>query len=133
MTRRRNSERERYWRGLIGEQRSSGVSISAFCRERETPLSSFFQWRRKLEQRQHEQGSAQGESASREGGDRNSPGEHAPSVVQFVPVTLDAPPPAKRIGCEVVLPDGCRLLVSTGCDANWLREIVEALQGAASC
>ena len=38
MARRRNLERERYWRGVIREQGASGLGISAFCREREVPL-----------------------------------------------------------------------------------------------
>ncbi len=38
----RNLERERYWRGVIRQQRGSGLGISAFCREHEVPVSSFF-------------------------------------------------------------------------------------------
>jgi len=117
MARRQSLERERYWRGVIREQRASGLGISAFCREHEVPLSSFFQWRRKLEQRQHVDEPAPRNSTTRED-----------SAAKFVAIELHAPPTATRSGCEVVLPDGCRVIVPTGCDATWLREILGALQ-----
>jgi len=48
---RRGKERDRYWRGVIRDQKTSGLSISAFCRERKVPAASFFNWRRKLAER----------------------------------------------------------------------------------
>lgn len=117
MARRRNLERERYWRGVIREQGASGLGISAFCREREVPLSSFFQWRRKLKARQAK--------------DESGPGNRSPreeSEAKFVPVQLCPPPMAMRAGCEIVLADGCRVIVPTQCDATWLVEVLGALQ-----
>jgi len=40
MVRRRRMERAQYWRGVIRDQKASGLSISAFCKEREVPASS---------------------------------------------------------------------------------------------
>jgi len=105
MTRCGKSEREQFWQGVIQEQKGSGLSISAFCRKRGVSDASFFSWRRKLTQR-----------------DRND------TAAKFVPLTLDAPSVTTRPGCEVVLPGGCRILVPGQCDANWLREILEALR-----
>ena len=48
MTRREHLDREEYWQGVLRQQESSGLSISAFCREREVAEGSFFYWRRKL-------------------------------------------------------------------------------------
>jgi len=84
------------------------MSISAFCRKRNVSTASYFSWRRRLTQP-----------------DQND------TTAKFVPLTLDAPS-ATRPGCEVVLPDGCRIIVPRQCDVNWLREILEALQGS-SC
>lgn len=117
MGRRRNLERERYWRGVVREQRASGLGISAFCREHEVPLSSFFQWRRKLQERDRKNESVAGSSTPRED-----------SVAKFVPVELPAPPMARRADCEIVLADGCRVIVPTHCDAAWLSEILGALR-----
>ncbi len=44
----RRGERERVWRELIQDQALSGLSISAFCRDRKLSPASFFNWRRKL-------------------------------------------------------------------------------------
>ena len=115
--RRRNLERERYWRGVIREQRASGLGISAFCREHEVPLSSFHQWRRKLKERQHQDDRAPRRSEARED-----------SVAKFVPVELHDPPTATRADCEIVLANGCRVIVPTQCDATWLGEILGALR-----
>jgi transposase-like protein len=117
MARRRNLERERYWRGVIREQQASGQGISAFCREQEVPLSSFFQWRRKLKERPPKEERASG---------NNTPQED--SAAKFVPVQLQPPPTATRAGCEIVLADGCRVIVPTQCDATWLGEILGALR-----
>lgn len=110
MAQRGHSGRERFWRGVILEQKSSGLSISAFCRKRDLSQGSFFRWRRKLMQCDRED-----------------------AVTKFIPVALDAPTTATRPGCEVVLPDGCRIIVPIGGDAAWLREILEAVQGTPSC
>jgi transposase-like protein len=105
MARRRKSEREEYWRGVIRDQEASGLSISEFCRQREVSVGSFFRWRRKLGQR--EQGGSEG---------------------KFVSIEL-APPPAHagQANFEVVLPR-CRIIVPAGFDADSLRELLGVLE-----
>ena len=44
------SVRER-WGAIVVEHRASGVSVSAFCRSKSIPTSSFYGWRQKLEGR----------------------------------------------------------------------------------
>jgi len=116
MSRRGSKEREPFWRGVIRDQKVSGLSIASFCRERKVPAASFYHWRRKLADRE----SLSGEDAT----------------AKFVPVELPALPDATlpaatRSSCEVVLPDGCRIIVPTQCAASWLREILVALEGRA--
>jgi transposase-like protein len=104
----------------IREQRASGLGISAFCREHEVPLSSFYQWRRKLQERQAK--------------DEPVPGNNTPledPVAKFVPIQLPSPPTAMRAGCEIVLANGCRVIVPTQCDATWLGEILATLKEGA--
>ena len=126
MTRRQELEREEYWQGVIRQQENSGGSISAFCREHEVAEGSFFYWRRKLTKR-----GPQKESVRKGKGPRPSgPGNNA--VAKFVPVDISASSDRTRTGCEVVLPDGCRIIVPTQCDAGWLREILGAL-GERTC
>jgi hypothetical protein len=105
-----SKERERYWRGVIEDQKSSGLSISAFCRDRKVPAASFFNWRRKL-------------------AERDGSVERKDVAAKFVALELPpSPTAASRSGCEVVLPNGCRVIIPTQCDAGWLGEIVRTLQ-----
>jgi len=109
MARRGRVDRERYWRGVIEDQEASGLSISAFCRQREVPAASFFSWRRKLAERR--------QSSEAEG-----------TAAKFAPIELSAPDAVKRSGCEIVLPDGCRVIVPPQCSAGWLREVLMVLR-----
>jgi hypothetical protein len=117
MTRQGTQGREHYWRGVIEEQDSSGLPIAAFCREREVAEGSFFYWRRKL---------AKGQPVRKDQVPRRSRPRNN-TIGKFVPVDIPAPSGTSRSSCEVVLPDGCRIIVPTQCDAGWLREILSVL------
>lgn len=109
-------QRERYWRKVIRDQAASGLSIAAFCREHEVPAASFFAWRRKLSQRQV---ANEFPSASE---------LIEKPAAQFVSLELPSPPHSGRTGLEIILPDGCRVLVGERCDADWLRQILAAVR-----
>lgn len=46
-----DSEKDSYWRGKIGEQAESGLTISGFCRREGLSAKSFYRWRRVLSER----------------------------------------------------------------------------------
>lgn len=121
MTRRESLERREYWKSVIRQQGSSGVPISAFFRKHGVAEGSFFYWRRKLVNRQPQEEAVSKDKGPRPGRSRN----HA--VAKFVPVEIPVATGTTRASCEVVLPDGCRIIVPTQCDAGWLREILIAL------
>ena len=135
MMARRRLERERYWRDVVREQGTSGVSMAAFCRERDLSVTSLYKWRSELKRRAAMDATAASNEpasnepvrgvATRDGASTNV------SVAKFVPIELPPPATAKQAGCEVVLPDGCRIIVSTQCDVSWLREILEVLKDRA--
>jgi hypothetical protein len=50
------------------------------------------------------------------------------SLTKFVPVELHPPATARRGDCEIVLADGCRVIVPTDCDATWVGELLGALK-----
>lgn len=101
----RRSEREAYWREVIWDQAASGLSISAFCRERGVSPASFFDWRRKL-------AAGGGEEAVAD---------------KFMAIEL--PPPSTIQSClEVALPNGLRVLVPSRFDADTLRELLDVLE-----
>ena len=114
-------DREAYWQGMMRQQAASGLSISAFCREHEVAEGSFFYWRRKL---------TNGLSKKRAGGEDEEPrrsGCRNNAVGKFIPVEMPAANGAAQAICEVVLPDGCRIIVPTLCDTGWLGEILGVL------
>ena len=44
----RSSEREAFWREVVGRREASGLSVRAFCHGENLPESAFYFWRRKL-------------------------------------------------------------------------------------
>ena len=53
---RRDVEKEKYWRGVIREGARSGLSIREFCRQKRIKESQFYAWRRELKYRDEEKG-----------------------------------------------------------------------------
>jgi hypothetical protein len=41
----RNSEREAFWREVVGRHEASGLSVRAFCQGENLPESAFYFWR----------------------------------------------------------------------------------------
>ena len=64
MARKRDEERWRYWRRVLEDHRSSGLSIAAFCRERGLSQASFYSWRHKIAASPAEHGSTENRSGS---------------------------------------------------------------------
>ena len=121
MSQREGLERRAYWDGVIQQQAASGLSISAFCREHGVAEGSFFYWRRKLTEGQPQAVAGAESEKSRAGRSVHK------TTAKFVPVEIPAPTGSTRANCEVVLPNGCRVIVPTQCDAGLLREILDAL------
>lgn len=44
----RSVEKEAFWRGILDEQRQSGLNVRTFCRARAISEPSFYAWRRTL-------------------------------------------------------------------------------------
>jgi hypothetical protein len=94
------------WREVIGSQRSSDLSVAAFCRRYGIPVSSFYAWKRKV------------------GG--------APTAPAFIEAKVVNGPPAKRLvgTMEVCLRGGRRVRVKReGFDRDLFAELVVALEG----
>jgi hypothetical protein len=90
------------WRGLVAEQRRSGQSVAAFCRERGVSAPSFFAWKKRLSQ---------------------------DAADQFVAVQLvDAGEQASGHALEVRLCGGRSVMVEPGFDAAHLRAVLAALE-----
>ena len=103
------------WRKTFAMWRSSGLSVAAFCRSRELNLSSFYRWRKILDELDRP-------SATRS---RSQPDPlPCPS---FVPVRV-----IPDAVVEVIFPSGVQLRVPLSADAPQLARLVRAL-GAPPC
>jgi transposase len=105
----RDEEKERKWRRLIAQWRTSGLSVRDFCARHGLATPSFYAWRRHLQQRAAD----------------------APAVVA-VQVVGD-PPPAHASALELVLADGRIVRVAPGFDAATLRQLLTTLEGEGPC
>jgi hypothetical protein len=96
----RDKDKERRWRQILRERRTSGQSVATFCRARRIPQHQFYWW-----QRQHKSLRAAGGDCSREA---------------FVAVHV----PLQGPGIEIVHPGGCVVRVSSAVDNTSLRRVL---------
>jgi transposase-like protein len=95
-------------RQIIDAQRSSGLTVAAYCLERGITQGSFYTWKRRL------RSPAKSNHSS------------APAFVEVKPTNISA---SEEI--EICLPGERRLLVRRGFDRDLLIEVVHALEGVA--
>ena len=98
------------WRTTFAMWRSSGLSVAAFCRSRDLNLSSFYRWRKILDDLDRP-------AATRP---RSEPDPRP--VPSFVPVRV-----IPDTVVEVILPSGVQLRVPLSADARQLARLVLAL------
>jgi transposase-like protein len=105
--RKRGREAWAKWRRLVAEQKHSGQSVAAFCRERGVCAPQFFAWKKRLSQAGAEQFVA----------------------VQVVEAGEPSHPSAVHSqAIEVRLGGGRSLVVEPGFDAGHLRALVAVLE-----
>jgi len=131
---RRDPQKERYWRGVIGRQRGSGLSVRAYCRREGVRENCFYWWRGEIARR-----SAEAKKARRAlGGDRRNKqatvvGESPSSGAAFLPLKVAAEYSADADApIEIYLACGRRIGVHPGFDRQMLEEVLAALEGS-SC
>ena len=115
---RRDVEKERYWRRVIGEAARSGVSIRRFCQQRRLKESQFYWWQRELKKRQQARALRRGNrgKATKDIGEAT-----------FALVSEDRGELGSS-GIELVLRDGRRLRIGRGVDEQTLRTVVGVLE-----
>ena len=109
----RNEERWHYWRRILEEHRSSGLSIAAFCRERKLSQASFYSWRHKI-------ASPPAVNPATDSGS-GSPSSSRPLFVS-VPIS-DSVPPVGHF--DVQLPNGIRVSVPPQFDSSTLASLLQ--------
>jgi transposase len=104
------SSKEKFWRRMLRQWHSSGLSVGDFCAERELAVATFYAWRRTIAQRDAE-------------------------AVRFVPVRVvpDEQPartPHGAAGLELLLPSGRLVRIGPGFDADTLQRLLVVLEEA---
>jgi len=119
-------KRRDYWRGVLAEQRSSGLSHSEFCRQKSISTNRYFWWKRELLRQRGVSKEAGTQRRGRVAGLR-------PRAPSLVPVTLRAGASIPGAGVfqffEVVLRGARVLRVPVGFYAEELRRLVAVLEG----
>ena len=117
---RRDVEKERFWRGALTRQAASGPGVRAFCRREKLTESAFYFWKRTISQRDAE---AKGPRRRSSVGPARRPA--------FLPLVVrDSQRDDHAITIELV---GGRLLrLPESITANRLAEVVHALEGLSS-
>lgn len=102
------------WQALVQECDASGISQRAFCERRGLALSTFCQWRRRLE---------------REAGGAGEERPVAPSGLRLIPVrVLDEAPASGASGLAVVVGGGVRIELACDFDGTTLKRLLATLQ-----
>ena len=99
----KTAERREHWREVIGEQRQSGLTIRAYCRQHQVPEHSFYMWRKTLRQ------------------------EAEPVRFALIETAI----PAAPAPLELILGSGHILRIGPGVDAATLRTVFGALSAQA--
>jgi hypothetical protein len=105
MAKRPDPQLEQFWRSTIGQWKHCGLSVRAFCAQRQLSQASFYAWRRELAKRDRT-GSA---------------------TLKFLPVQLRA-----DLLLEIALPDGLLVRAPAVIEPTTVAALVRALR-ATSC
>jgi transposase-like protein len=118
------TEREAFWRSVLDEYSSSGLTIRAFCRSKGISEPSFFAWRKKIQKRNGVP--SRNVSAN--------PGKLIPvDVVDSVRVGLTPDEMTPSPWLEIATPNGFTIRVPRNVDTQQLGGLLEVIAGVPSC
>jgi len=120
----RDPKKEALWRRQIRRQSRSGMTVRAWCLDRQVNEATFHWWRRKLSRRD---GELKKSIATKR---RNRRAATSPA---FVPVRVSPDDPqADESQIEIALPDGRCVRVTGHVDRHALADVLEVLTLASS-
>ena len=96
------------WRRIVDQQRASGLSVAAFCRQHGVDAASLYVWKRRL--------------------------TYAAGPPEFVEAKIATEPAVRQDAgrIEVCLRGGRRLRVGRGFDPHLLKDVIAVLEGLPS-
>ena len=116
----RDPKREQTWRRHSEQQRTSGLTVRAFCSLHNLKETSFFYWKKEIARRDREAAFSPAASTS-------------PAAPAFVPVAvIDPPTDPTETPIDICLADGPRVRVRSGCDRELLADVLAMLRRSAA-
>ena len=124
MVTQKDSSKEAYWRDIVRQQESSGISIREFCNEQGISVTSMYGWRSELKKRDGTT-SRDSTSAATPRVKRSKPkvAVTTASSTDFIPIQLEQLRPA----LELLHPRGYQLRIPNGFDTVTLQQTIEVL------
>ncbi len=122
------TERAAFWAQVVQEQAGSGLSVRAFCRERQLTEPSFYWWRQRLRgARPRSRGAARGDGRRRQAGAQDA-------RAGFVEVVATPQPPEPAWSGVTLHVDGrLHVVVERGFDVATLRAVLAVVAEAPAC
>ena len=117
---------ERAWRKRMREFEGSGLTIQAFCDQEGLVAHQFSWWRSELKRRAAQADATNKKTQSAKPSKKNGK-QVKPATSSFVPVQIE-PSSQARTSVEIVLDQPPRIKVTSGFDADLLREVVRVLE-----
>jgi len=101
------AERRTHWRTIIEDQATSGLNITAYCREKQIKRHQFHSWQRRLREQQSGAG----------------------GFLELIPGK------ASKAGSKIRIHPGTELIIEVerGFDPLTLRAVIETLRGLSRC
>ena len=120
----RETERSKYWRGVVQEWEASGMTQVSFCQERDVSPAAFSWWRSEFKRRDRKV-----ETGIQPSNRCKNPESHEfPFVQVSVPETMAACSPPERI--EIILTSGHQIRVPQEFSSETLQRVIEVLEAA---
>lgn len=125
-------QKDKRWREIFLRWQQSGLSKAAFCRREGLGLSTFCDWRRRIQLRDQDNAKREKINSKREDLSRPS-SDHSPAAaLEFAPVVLrENIRPEPRSTDHVLslqLTSGISLLVQEHCSTKFLAQVIRSLE-----
>jgi hypothetical protein len=141
----RSLEKEQHWRQLFAEFQTCGLSIAAFCRAKNTVPSQFYDWKKRLAERDAEASPAappkRVRAAARDRAIAAKVRTSDARSVEFaevkivepkssteLPASPAAPASPQAFVLEVVLRSGTQLRFAKNCPADFLEAVLTIME-----
>jgi transposase-like protein len=132
----RDIAKEQYWRQVLADWQSSGLSIASYCRQKDIKQYLFHDWRRQVQKRDAEQAKDKHRRmVAKETASANKIRNESQRAVEFAEVRMIETPatavnrdPDEASSLEIVFPSGTKVRLTAGCPLDLFASVVRLLE-----